>query len=198
MPLVSLSGTYEHCNNTAQPDLDKHAPSFYSPLQQAATFFFVLLPWPLLFGLQGMLLFFSLSIVLSLSLSLPVFVVLHFPYASHFPRSFFKPTFPEMLFMLSLFVFCPLCLFPLPSFFPTVSCDRSDHQAVYFDHSQDGTVCPFYFFQSCPPDFLLLFFFLFCLLLPCTSPSEIILHIYLSLPVKDMSIVEMIKKNWSS
>lgn len=39
MTLVSLSGTYEHYYNTTRPDLDKHAPFFFSPLQQAATFF---------------------------------------------------------------------------------------------------------------------------------------------------------------
>ncbi|TWW67228.1 TFIID subunit 4 RNA polymerase II TBP-associated factor subunit C [Takifugu flavidus] len=55
---------------------------------------------------------------------------------------------------------------PLSAF----SCDSSDHQAVYFDHSQDGTVCSFYSFQSCP-DLLLFLFFLSRLLLPHTSPT---------------------------
>lgn len=71
--------------------------------------------------------------------------------------------------------FSPLCLFLLPFFCLTVSCDRSDHQAVYFDHSQDGAVCSFYSFQPCPPDLLLFLFFLSRLLLSHTSPSEIIL-----------------------
>lgn len=39
MPLVSLSGTYEHYYSTTRPDLHKHARFFFSPLQQAATFF---------------------------------------------------------------------------------------------------------------------------------------------------------------
>lgn len=39
MPLLSLSGTYQQYYNTTWPDLDKHAALFFSPLQQAATFF---------------------------------------------------------------------------------------------------------------------------------------------------------------
>lgn len=180
---------------TTQPDLtctdvllsfsvlcNELPPSFYPP---AMTFTYCL---------QGMLLFFLLSIVLSLSVSLPAFVVFPFLYV------LYKFIFQDLLSSrhsltcYPFLSFCPLCLFPLPSFFPTVSCDRSDHQAVYFDHSQDGTVCPFYSFQPCPPDFLFFLLFFFCLLLSCTPPSEIILRFsYLSLPIKDTAIMKSIK-----
>lgn len=84
------------------------------------------------------------------------------------------------------------CLFLLHFFCLTVSCDSSDHQAMYFDHSQDGTVCSFYSFQSCP-DLLLFLFFISCLLLPHTSPSEIILFSFLSIYVKDIATMKLIK-----
>lgn len=39
MPLVSVSGAYEHHYNTNWADPDRNAPFFFSPMQQAATFF---------------------------------------------------------------------------------------------------------------------------------------------------------------
>ena len=91
------------------------------------------------------------------------------------------PSSPASLWYLYALLVCPfssLCLCVLLSFFHAVSCDLSDHQAVSFDPSQDGTVCLSHSFQPCPSDLLLLFFLLLLLLLlllSCTPPSEITL-----------------------
>lgn len=145
-----------------------------------------------------MLLFFIVHCPVSFSVLTCIWFFCPFLYALHkfiFLNVLSSLHFPDLLYKSS---FCPPCLFLLPSFFPTVSCDRSDHQAVYFDYSQDGTICPFYSFQFCPSDFVFFLLFLFCLLLSCTPPSEIILCFYLSLPVKDTPKMKSIIKIRSS
>lgn len=90
-----------------------------------------------------------------------------FPFLAHFLWYLYALLFPCLSFS-------SLCLCVLLSFFPAVSCDRSDHQAVSFDPCQDGPVCLSHSFQPCPPDLHFFLFFLL-LLLSCTPPSEITL-----------------------
>lgn len=74
-------------------------------------------------------------------------------------------TFPYVSARHAAALFLPCCSIV----FSAVSRDLSDHQAVFFDPGQDGTISLSHSFQPCPPDLFLLLFFL---LLSCTPPCE--------------------------